>query len=79
MKLNDAQLKYIHDGWNIPIENMCNLDAYRGWVNGYTGASSDYVEAVFLCDADGHVQYTFTTNGLLLGTDSLPFLSDENY
>ena len=76
MKLNDAQLKYIHDEWRVPIDRMRNLDAYRGWVNiGYYG-TSEYIESIILCDDYGNIQYRFMTDGDVPGEDSLPLLPD---
>lgn len=78
MKLNDEQLAYLHTTWGVPIEDMRSLDAYRGWLNiGYCETCTDYVESVFLCDDDGYVQYSFMTDGRLLGEDSFPVLQDE--
>ena len=78
MKLNDAQLKYVHEVWRIPINRMRDLDAYRGWLNiGYCETCTEYIESVFLCDDDGSVQYSFMTDGRLSGEDSFPVLTDE--
>mgnify|MGYP007060317956 CR=1 FL=1 len=79
MKLNDAQLAYLHDGWRIPIDRMRPLDAYRGWVNiGSCARCPDYIESIILCDDDGRVQYSFMTDGDLPGEDSFPVLTDED-
>ena len=79
MKLNDAQLKYVHEVWRIPINRMRDLDAYRGWLNiGYCDTCSEYIDSVILFDDNGHAQYSLMTDGRLPDEDSLPDIPDED-